>query len=44
MISNKMDDMTFLPPPQAFPGLRGDWGTREHAREGVIASDWGRGR
>ena len=21
-----------LPPPQAFPGLSGDWGTREHAR------------
>ena len=21
-----------LPPPQAFPRLSGDWGTREHAR------------
>ena len=24
--------VTILPPPQAFPRLSGDWGTREHAR------------
>ena len=30
-----------VPPPEAFPSLSGDWGTREHARQDARDKDDG---
>ena len=30
VMAQSLKRCTYLPPPQAFPRLSGDWGTREH--------------